>query len=1103
VIHRGALAVALLLAAPQDDPGRRARDLIEKLGSDRVERREEAFRELRRLSLEARPELDRAAADPDPEVAAKVREVLRIFELRSRISARLRAAVPGVEDRLAAGAWVGVLLEAADPERRRGPVEREDLEFLAGPALARAAGREERERVAEVVILRRLRSAVPALLSLVAEGDDGSRRIALQALAELDAREAAPRVSELFRDGRPAVRSAALELLGELDAREESAAVLALLEDPEAEVRAEAINLLKEFRGREAAAEIRKRLRDSDEGVRLAAAGALVGLDVREAAADLAALLRDPHPAVRSGVIRMADYALGPQAAPAADALLGDPEAEVRLAAVRHHRYGSARLPEARARELLEDPSEEVRAETLAALVAARDPAALPEILARLRSGEAERRLEGLKLFWSPAPADGRAEARRLLRDPDAAVRALAASVVAEVEGKEAAPALLALLGDGNAEVVLASAQTLARLEAREALPALLGRFRDATFGPRQNLLPPIVRLQGKEAGPLLLRSLEDESPPVRGVAAELARGFGVGLLFPELTGLLRSPRPEVRRSALEASGGLPDAEAARVAEGLLDDPDPGVRREAASRILWYGSPVHAARVRPYLADADPEFRAQAARALAGWGDRESVAGIRALLRDPENEVRGAAILALLALGAKDSAPEIREFLGASDRDLRGAALVALEEWGIPIPEADRLDPERFGGDGFFLYLPDEERRHGRARILGALHRLGSPGALRDLASRLEWTDRVPAGGAERILRGAGVEMVLPGVVAGLSDPDPRARTQALDALGILAGRTQAAQLARLLSDPHPGVRTAAAEVLAEVEASEHAREIAVLLDDRYEEVRAVAAAALGHLRAKAFLPGLRKSLRDPEPAVVHAAIGALARLGDAEAIPGLVALLDVEDPSMRSAALRALGDLGAAGALGRIRSLLREDDAIEVREAAARALAALGSRDEAETVSRTLEELDRGRKSTFICGGIRAHVRTPPPWRDRREAPHPFNALRCPDLWDRLRKTPLGADLEGSGAELARALAERAGIEVELPPDPDADGGWSPAPRRIPGRDGRTSLLEAVASLAPGDYELVLEPGRVRILRPGDGLAFWVAWWKAEAGKK
>src|SRR5512145_304708 len=101
----------ILLSALQDDPAR----LIEALRSGDVEQREAATRKLKDLGERAVPELRKAEADPDQEVAGRVRFLLRRAAVAAKIGDALRQAVPGVEDRLAAGdqAWTQVWMDLA------------------------------------------------------------------------------------------------------------------------------------------------------------------------------------------------------------------------------------------------------------------------------------------------------------------------------------------------------------------------------------------------------------------------------------------------------------------------------------------------------------------------------------------------------------------------------------------------------------------------------------------------------------------------------------------------------------------------------------------------------------------------------------------------------------------------------------------------------------------------------------------------------------------------------------------------------------------------------------------------------------------------------
>jgi tetratricopeptide (TPR) repeat protein len=74
------MSVVLLFlfgSAGQDDSGIEIRRLVEMLRSDKVEERESAARKIRTLGRAAIPELEKAARDPDAEVAKRAQELLR------------------------------------------------------------------------------------------------------------------------------------------------------------------------------------------------------------------------------------------------------------------------------------------------------------------------------------------------------------------------------------------------------------------------------------------------------------------------------------------------------------------------------------------------------------------------------------------------------------------------------------------------------------------------------------------------------------------------------------------------------------------------------------------------------------------------------------------------------------------------------------------------------------------------------------------------------------------------------------------------------------------------------------------------------------------
>ena len=74
---------------------------MEKLRSDDIKEREAAMRQLKELGRAAVPELEKAAKDPETEVAGRARFLLRLFAVRDLITPGLKKAMPGIEEQLA------------------------------------------------------------------------------------------------------------------------------------------------------------------------------------------------------------------------------------------------------------------------------------------------------------------------------------------------------------------------------------------------------------------------------------------------------------------------------------------------------------------------------------------------------------------------------------------------------------------------------------------------------------------------------------------------------------------------------------------------------------------------------------------------------------------------------------------------------------------------------------------------------------------------------------------------------------------------------------------------------------------------------------------
>src|SRR5258706_2692208 len=162
-----ALAFVFLLTLQQDP-----RDFIKRLASDRIEDRDAAARELKKLGEKAVPALREAAGGGDPEIASRCRKILMTFELLKTLSPRLLEVFPDLEEKLALAPdelLTDTLLEATrqdnDNNRVHPRLSRpEHLDALAARALKGVKDPDTWQKVTNIVEQRRLKSAIPVLV---------------------------------------------------------------------------------------------------------------------------------------------------------------------------------------------------------------------------------------------------------------------------------------------------------------------------------------------------------------------------------------------------------------------------------------------------------------------------------------------------------------------------------------------------------------------------------------------------------------------------------------------------------------------------------------------------------------------------------------------------------------------------------------------------------------------------------------------------------------------------------------------------------------------------------------------------------------------------
>jgi HEAT repeat protein len=460
------LAVAILLPlCAGTEPAQEFQELVNQLRSEKADVRNDARRKLKEAGRSALPSLERAARDPDPEVASAAKELLRILPIAEKLSPALRAAFPGVEERLALGgdeAWTRAFLEAigGDPNAPTAPrpdVGRADLEFLVGRAI-RGADSGQASNICRALMKRPLRSAIPELAKLLRNPQ--CSQLAARDLSALPFPETLEAIVSLLKDQSEEARMRAAEALAGLHLPEAGPPLVALLSDPNDQVKNVAIHSLGTLGYRPAGPALRKCLRlESQPTLTLEALGKV---GCKEAIGDIVPYLEAKNFLVRG----YAAMALGE---------LGAKETAPRIAKL-----------------LIPNPDDQEK--------------------------------YGISLALRALGQLGAKDALPLIRpyagDPHVILRCRAICALAALEDRESAGLIVPALAEGDVGVSRGARHALRRLNASEQVPQILDLVKkDPDRGAEA--IATLADLGARDAVPVLVPLLKRPMPYVRAFAAE------------------------------------------------------------------------------------------------------------------------------------------------------------------------------------------------------------------------------------------------------------------------------------------------------------------------------------------------------------------------------------------------------------------------------------------------------------------------------------------------------------------------------------------------------------------------------------------------------
>ena len=438
----------------------------------------------------------------------------------------------------------------------------------------------------------------------------------------------------------------------------------------------------------------------------------------------------------------------------------------------------------------------------------------------------------------------------------------------------------------------------------------------------------------------------------------------------------LRDDDARVRRSAADALGEIgPDASKAVVAlVDLFDDKDAVVVAAAATAVGSMGS--RAARALPDLNDllsySDERVRLAAVTAIGEIGSRasKSAALLATQLKDQSPDVRAGAAVSLgqLGAGASEQASALVLALNDADTAVRNAASQALIRIGkaaVPV-----LIRSLGRGEPIFLQAVVD--------TLGGLGPVAVPESIRCFHNEkaMILVRRYCALALARI--GTADKKVVPALVASLDDKSSDVRISAIEALGQIGLRADAA-LPKVIS----------------------------LSSDQREslQLRESAIATLAQIGPKdpAVNNALINAVADSNPRIHRAGVAALVSIQAAERLSdantGEVATLirNLSTGSETIAAARRLGELGpyASEAVPILTEVLaNHDNPVDLRTTAANSLGLIGPRAEAAVpeLIRTLGSDNRQLRDSALVAMDRIGPQT-------RSVPALLEAMRSGDL--------------------------------------------------------------------------------------------------------
>jgi HEAT repeat protein len=313
---------------------------------------------------------------------------------------------------------------------------------------------------------------------------------------------------------------------------------------------------------------------------------------------------------------------------------------------------------------------------------------------------------------------------------PDRQARVITA--LADRGDPAAVPAVLAALKSDSSPVRLAAAQALGRLGDASAVPSLLAVAARSEGELAEAAVSSLVRLSGKAVDATVLTALRDGDIQARRAAIDVLGRRAYAPATEALIACARSTERPIRLAAVKALGETATASNVPVLVDILVQAQDTAEMAAAETALTTiqaridEKDACAEALAARLSQSEPPAKQALLRALRRLGGTKAVAAVRAAADDPNAEVQDAALRALCDWPNAEPADDVLRIARESSNEKH--RLLAVRGC-LRMAAFDELPPPRRVAmiqDSLRLINRDEERR----LALGALPRVPGMEAL-------------------------------------------------------------------------------------------------------------------------------------------------------------------------------------------------------------------------------------------------------------------------------------------------------------------------------------------------------------------------------------